>query len=69
MLVVTLIFNTGEIGNQVLDFKNYGVPKHLGCIADSMHEWEGLVAEHLGLTQADITSIKTEYPSKLNLQK
>ena len=54
--------------DQVLDFDNDGVSKHLGLIADSMYEWEGPVAEQLGLTAADIATIKTEYPGKLRLQ-
>ena len=51
----------------MLDAGNDGVPKHLGQIADSMHEWEGAVAEELGLTMADVEEIKTEH-RKLKLQ-
>ena len=54
--------------NQVLDFENDGVPKHLGQIADAMHEWEGPIAEQLGLTKADVAAINTEHPGKLKLQ-
>ena len=54
--------------NKVLDFKNVGVSKHLGQIADSMYEWEGAIAEQLELTRADIAAIKAEYPGKLKLQ-
>ena len=54
--------------DQVLDFENGGVSKHLGKIAESMYEWEGSVAEQLGLTPADISDIKVEYPGKLKLQ-
>ena len=54
--------------DQVLDFENGGVPKHLGEIADSMYEWEGPVAERLDLTLADVAAIKTEHPTKLHLQ-
>ena len=43
-------------------------PKHLGQIANSMHEWEGRVADELGLTRADVARIKTKYPSNLELQ-
>ena len=45
-----------------------GVPKHLGQIADIMYEWEGPVAEQLGLTQADVAAIKTKYPNELRLR-
>ena len=54
--------------DQVLDCDGGGVSKHLGQIADSMNEWEGPVAEELGLSPADITAIKIENPSKFNLQ-
>ena len=43
-------------------------PLHLGKIADSMYEWEGSVAEHLGLTQVDVAAIKMKHPSELKLQ-
>ena len=51
-----------------IDFCNKGVPKHLGRIADSMEEWEGRIAEELGLTKADVANIKMKYPSNLKLQ-
>ena len=51
-----------------IDFCNEGVPKHLGQIADSLSEWEGPIAEELGLTTADVANIKTKYPSNLKLQ-
>ena len=54
--------------DQVLDFENDGVSKHLGLIADSMYEWEGQVAEQLDLTPADIAAIKEKYPGELKLQ-
>jgi hypothetical protein len=52
----------------VLDSKSSSVSKHLGEIADSMCEWEGAVAENLGMTQADVANIKAQYPKKMNLQ-
>ena len=54
--------------NKILDSENDGVSKHLGQIADIMYEWEGTVAENLGLTKADIAAIKTKYPINLKLQ-
>lgn len=54
--------------DQVLDFENGGVPKHLGQIADSMYEWEGKIADELRLTHADVAAIKTKHPSELKLQ-
>ena len=52
---------------QVLDFEYDGVSQHLGQIADSMYEWEGAIAEQLGLLPADVASIKLEN-SKFSLQ-
>ena len=40
----------------------------LGQIADLMAEWEGRIADELGLTSADVAAIKEEYPGKLKLQ-
>jgi hypothetical protein len=54
--------------DQVLDYDSGGVSKHLGQIADSMGEWEGPVAEQLGLNPADITAIKTENHLNFKLQ-
>ena len=54
--------------DQVLDFENGGVSKHLGQIADSMYEWEGAVAEQLGLTPAEIAAVKLKHPGELRLQ-
>ena len=51
----------------MLDFEHGGVPRHLGQIADSMNEWEGSVADQLGLVPADVAAIKIEN-SKLSLQ-
>ena len=42
---------------------------HLGKIADSMTEWEGLIADKLKLKPSDVANIKAAYPRKLNLQK
>ena len=55
--------------DQVVDYSSGGVPIHLGKIADSMSEWEGSIAEQLGLTSAEVAAIKTEHSSKLQLQK
>ena len=54
--------------NVVLDHHNHGVSKHLGQIADSMYEWEGAVAENLGLTPSEIASITRKHQFDLKLQ-
>ena len=53
--------------NQVIDFQN-GSPQHLGKIADIMYEWEGRIADELGLTEADVAAVKTRHPGNLKLQ-
>ena len=40
----------------------------IGRIVKSMYEWEGDVADELGLTVADVASIKTKYRDDLKLQ-
>ena len=52
----------------VLDSKCGGIPKHSGQIADSIHEWEGSVAEQLDLSEVDVANIKRKYPGELKLQ-
>ena len=53
----------------MIDSQHGNVSKHLGQIADIMYEWEGPIAEQLGLTRADVADILTEHPNKLKLQK
>ena len=55
--------------DQMLDFENGGVSKHLEQIADSIHEWEGAVAKELGLTPTEVAAITLKYPGELKLQK
>ena len=54
--------------NQAIDSDHSGVPRHLGQIADTMYEWEGPVADSLGLHQTDVAEIKEAHPGKLKLQ-
>lgn len=51
-----------------LDFEHDGVQTDLGKIADSMDEWEGLVADKLQLTRSDIAAIREKYPKELKQQ-
>ena len=55
--------------DQVLDHDSGGVPIHLGQIADTICEWEGRLAEGLGLTPAEVENIKYKYKDNLELQK
>ena len=51
-----------------IDFEHGGIQAHLGAIADAMDEWEGPVAEALGLNTAAIAGIKAKHQDNLNLQ-
>ena len=42
--------------------------KDIGRIVKSMYEWEGDVADALGLTVVDVASIKMLYRDELKLQ-
>ena len=61
-LVVELFVLYSPQLNEVMDFRNSGVSKQM---ADTMHEWEGPVAEQL---EADIAAIKIKHPGELKLQ-
>ena len=51
-----------------IDSDSGGVLKHLGQIAYSLVKWEGRIADELKLTEADVATIKTQYPTDLKLQ-
>ena len=59
--------NQWKLDKQI-DFEHDGVQAHLGVIADAMDEWEGRVAEALGLDRVSISSIKAKHTDNLNLQ-
>ena len=44
------------------------VPKHLGKIADSMTDWEGPIADHLDLSEADRSDIRERNSREPKLQ-
>ena len=54
--------------NQEFCFTDHRGSALLGRIADKMDQWEGPIAENLGLTRADVAAIKVEYEHKLTLQ-
>ena len=54
--------------DETIDFKHGGVSMHLGAIADAMDEWEGSVAEALGLSIVDVSSVKEKHRDNLKLQ-
>ena len=51
-----------------LDRYNEGVPKHLGQIAITVSQWEGRLADELGLTSSDVSAINLKQPRNLELQ-
>ena len=60
--------------DEAIDFENKDirgrtVPQHLGQIAAVMTNWEGTVADLLGLTDTDTDDIAGKYPRKPLLQR
>ena len=51
-----------------LDRYNDGVPKHLGQIADTVIDWECRLAEELGLTPSDVSTINVKHPKNQKRQ-
>ena len=45
------------------------IPRHLGKMAESMTDWEGVIADHLDLSEPDRSEIKYKYPKELELQR
>ena len=59
--------------DQEIDFEHRDakgqVPHHLGRIADSMTEWEGAIADNLGLSEPDRSDIKERNFREPKLQR
>ena len=45
------------------------IPKHLGKIAESMMNWEGTIADHLGLSEQDRSDIRRRNIGEPKLQR
>ena len=43
--------------------------RHLGKIAESMTDWEGVIADHLVLSEPDRSDIRDKYPRQPELQR
>ena len=54
--------------DDVLDARNEDVPKHLGRIADKIHQLEGQLSDELNLTQAELARVKLKHQCDLHLQ-
>ena len=60
--------------DQEIDFEHKAgngetTSKHLDMIADFMEEWDGAVADNLGLTEADRIDIRQKYANKPDMQR
>ena len=58
-----------EIDFENMDIRGRLVPQHIGRIAAVMTDWEGTIADGLGLTAADRADIVERYPRKPSLQR
>ena len=58
-----------EIDFEHRDERGQLIPRHLGKIARSMTDWEGAIADHLGLSEPVRREIRCKYPNRLELQK
>ena len=51
-----------EIDFEHRDERGQLIPRHLGKMAESMTDWEGAIADHLGLSKPDRSEIRDKYP-------
>jgi hypothetical protein len=58
-----------EIDFEHRDDRGQLIPRHLGKIAESMTDWEGAIADHLGLSEADRSDIRDKNPRQPKLQR
>ena len=58
-----------EIDFENVDIRGRTVPLHLGQIASDMTDWEGAIADNLGLTEADKADIMDRFHRKPSLQR
>ena len=58
-----------EIDFENVDIQGRTVPLHLGRIADEMTDWEGTIADFLGLTTTDRSDIMEKHFRKPSLQR
>ena len=59
----------GEIDFEHRDSRGQVIPKHLGRIAESMTDWEGDIADHLGLSDSDRSDIRERNSREPKLQR
>jgi hypothetical protein len=58
-----------EIDFEHRDDRGQLIPQHLGKMAESMTDWEGAIADHLGLSEPDRSDIRDRNPTQPKLQR
>ena len=58
-----------EIDFEHRDERGQLIPRHLGKMAESMTDWEGAIADHLGLSEPDRSDIRDKNPRQPELQR
>ena len=58
-----------EIDFEHRDERGQLIPRHLGKMAESTTDWEGAIADHLGLSEPDRSDIRDKYPRQPELQR
>ena len=58
-----------EIDFENRDDRGQVIPKHLGRIAESMTGWEGDMADHLDLSEADRSDVRQSHIGEPKLQR
>ena len=58
-----------EIDFEQRDERGQLIPRHLGKMAESMTDWEGAIADHLGLSEPDRSDIRDKNPREPKLQR
>ena len=58
-----------EIDFEQRDERGQLIPRHLGKMAESMTDWEGAIADHLGLSEPDRSDIRDKYHRQPELQR
>ena len=58
-----------EIDFEHRDIRGQVIPEHLGRIADSMVDWEGRIADLLGLSDVDRSDIRAKNLNKPKMQR
>ena len=58
-----------EVDFEHRDARGHVIPEHLGRIADSMTDWDGDIADHLGLSEPDRSDIRERNIREPKLQR